>query len=298
MPPGPQLRGVYLPLVTPFSSSGEVDLLAVERIAHHFLDAGLAGLVALGTTGEPATLTASERRSVIEVCSKVCVERRAQLIVGPGTNDTAATIVDVAQLADVAGVTAALCVVPYYTRPGQAGIVAHFTAVADASPIPVVLYNIPYRTGEALEPESLLRLASHPNIVGVKQSVNLDLSTLRILAETPQDFAVLCGEDAYLFPTALLGGAGAIAASAHLCTSRIVAMVDAGLDGRVEEGRVHHEALLPVIAAAFAEPSPTVIKGILHHQGLISSPRVRLPLVPASPEAVDAAMAAIAASHG
>ena len=291
-----RLRGVYLPLVTPFSASGEVDLDSLERIAHHFLDAGLAGIVALGTTGEPATLTASERERVVEVCSKVCGARGAQLIVGPGTNNTAATIADVERLADVDGVTAALCVVPYYTRPGQAGIVAHFTAVADASPVPVILYNIPYRTGEALDPDGLLRLAEHPNIVGVKQSVGLEIAALRILAESPPDFAVLCGEDPFLFPTALLGGAGAIAASAHLCTRRIVAMVDAGLDGRVEEGRAHHAALLPVIAAAFAEPSPTVIKGVLHRQGLIASAGVRLPLVPASTAAVDAAMAAVAAA--
>jgi 4-hydroxy-tetrahydrodipicolinate synthase len=295
MPSSSELRGVYLPLVTPFSPSGDVDLGALERIAHHFLDAGLAGLVALGTTGEPATLTASERRSVVDVCSRVCVQRNAQLIVGPGSNNTAGTIADVGQLADVAGVTAALVVVPYYTRPGQAGIVAHFTAVADASPVPVVLYNIPYRTGEALEPDGLLRLASHPNIIGVKQSVGLDHAALRILAESPPDFAVLCGEDPYLFPSAVLGGAGAIAASAHLCTERIVAMVDAGLNGRVEEGRAHHEALLSVIAAAFAEPSPTVIKGILHRGGLIASAGVRLPLVAASTAAVDRAMAAFAA---
>jgi 4-hydroxy-tetrahydrodipicolinate synthase len=290
----PALRGVYLPLVTPFTASGSVDLDAVERLAQHFLDAGLTGLVALGTTGEPATLTPSERRNVIEVCAQVCRQREAQLLVGPGSNDTAATVVDVERLATVDGVTAALCVVPYYTRPGQTGIVAHFTAVADASPVPIVLYNIPYRTGEALEPDGVLALARHPNIVGIKQSVGLDAAALRILAEAPPDFAVLCGEDPYLFPTALLGGAGAIAASAHLCTRRIVDMVDAGLEGRVAQGRAHHAALLPVIRAAFAEPSPTVLKGILHRQGLIESPGVRLPLVPASNQAVDAALAAVA----
>ncbi len=298
MPSSPRLRGVYVPVVTPLTASGELDLSALEGLAHHLLDAGLAGIVALGTTGEPATLTADERRSVVEVCSKVCGQRDAQLIVGPGSNNTASTIADVEGLADVDGVTAALCVVPYYTRPGQAGIVAHFTAVADASPVPIILYNIPHRTGEALEPDGLLHLAGHENIVGVKQSVDLDGAALRVLAESPPEFAVLCGEDAFLFPTTLLGGAGAIAASAHLCTRRIVAMVDAALDGHVEEGRAHHEALLPVMAAAFAEPSPSVFKGVLHAQGLIGSPAVRLPLVPASTAAVDRALTAVTAAGG
>jgi 4-hydroxy-tetrahydrodipicolinate synthase len=174
--------------------------------------------------------------------------------------------------------------------------VAHFTAVADASPVPIVLYNIPYRTGEALEPDGVLALAEHPNIVGIKQSVPLDAAALRVLAESPPDFAVLCGEDPFMFPTALLGAAGAIAASAHVCTKRIVAMVDAGREGRVEDGRRHHTALLSVLRACFAEPSPTVFKGILHREGLIESPGVRLPLVPASPAAVDAAVAAVAAA--
>jgi 4-hydroxy-tetrahydrodipicolinate synthase len=296
MPSSSEFRGVYLPLLTPFATDGSVDLPGLERLAHHYLDAGLAGLVALGTTGEPSTLTSSERRTVVEVCSNVCIQRNAQLIVGPGTNSTAGTVADVQRLADVDGIAAALCLVPYYTRPGQAGIIAHFETVADASPLPVMMYNIPYRTGEALEPDGLLRLAEHPNIVGVKQSVGLDADTLRILAESPSDFAVLCGEDAYVFPTTLLGGSGAISASAHVCPKRIVDMVTAGMNGRIEEGRAQHDRLLPVIRAAFAEPSPTVFKGILHRQGLIASPAVRLPLVEASTASVDTAMAAIASS--
>lgn len=288
------LRGVYLPLVTPFTASGEVDLSVLEALAVHYLNQGVRGLVALGTTGEPATLSTSERATVVDICSEVCSQRNAQLIVGTGNNNTAATVADTQRLSDVDAAVAALCVVPYYTRPGQAGVVSHFETVADASPVPIVLYNVPYRTGEVLEPDSLLKLASHPNIVGVKQSVGLDEATLRILAESPSDFAILCGEDPYIFPTTLLGGVGTIAASAHVCTERFISMIDAGLDRRLEEARRHHEALLPVIKAVFAEPNPSVIKGVLHRQGLISSAAVRLPLVPASSDAVERALAAVA----
>lgn len=292
----PALRGVYLPIVTPLAADGSVDLAALGRLGHHYLEAGVAGLVALGTTGEPATLSAVERQQVVETCGAVCAERDAALLVGPGSNDTAGTVAAVQELAKTEGVSGALCVVPYYTRPGQAGIVAHFRAVADASPVPVVLYNIPSRTGQALEPDGLLTLAAHPNVIGVKQSVPLDGPTLRLLAEKPADFSVLCGEDAYVFPMTLLGGSGAIAAAAHVCTTRIVAMVTAALDGRLEEGRAHHRALLPVFEAMFAEPSPTLFKAVLHRQGLIATPAVRLPLVAPSTAGVEAALRAISAA--
>ena len=197
------------------------------------------------------------------------------------------------------GVTAALCVVPYYLRPSQAGIVAHFEAVADASPVPLVLYNIPSRTGRRLELDGLLRLANHPNVAGVKHSVgSIDDATLALLADAPPGFSILGGDDPLLFPLVLLGGTGAIAASAHVCTGRWVELAECALAGKVDEGRVHHEALLPVAAAGFAEPNPAVFKGVLAAQGLIPTPDVRLPMTSASPGAVEAALEAIAAAGG
>ncbi len=225
-------------------------------------------------------------------------ERGAHVIVGAGTNSTRATVAAVEALAGT-GATAALCVVPYYLRPSQAGIVAHFEAVAAASPVPVVLYNVPSRTGQVLEPASLLRLANTANIVGVKQSMGtLDVGTLRVLAEAPPDFALLGGEDTILFPLVLLGAAGAVAASAHVCTRRYVEMIECGLAGKVDEGRAHHEALLPVARACFAEPNPAVFKGVLAAQGRIATPDVRGPLANASPAAVEAALEAITAAGG
>jgi 4-hydroxy-tetrahydrodipicolinate synthase len=183
-------------------------------------------------------------------------------------------------------------------RPSDAGVVAHFRAVAEASPVPVVVYNIPVRTGRNLGPAGMLELARHPNIVGVKQAVGaLDTDTLEILAGAPPEFSVLGGDDPFLFPTVLMGGAGAICASAHVLTERFVAMTDCGLAAKVDDGRAHAEALLPVVQACFAEPNPSVFKGVLHAQGRIPTPDVRLPLVPASPDAVDRAMAAVRAAQ-
>jgi 4-hydroxy-tetrahydrodipicolinate synthase len=297
----PLLRGVYLPIITPFASDGSVALDALEGLANDFLDAGGAGLVPLGTTGESPFLDADEKHAVTEVAARVGRERGAQVIVGAGTNNTAVTVAAVEALRDVDGVTATLCVVPYYVRPSQAGIVAHFKEIAKHSPVPVVIYNIPGRTGRLLEPDGLLELASTPNIIGVKNSIAaLDDGALRVLAEAPDDFAVLAGDDYLVFPMVLTGGRGTICASAHLCTDRWVAMTECALAGKVDEGRAHHEALLPLVAACFAEPNPAVFKAVLHAQGRIPTPDVRLPLVNASDGARDKALALVeaAASKG
>jgi 4-hydroxy-tetrahydrodipicolinate synthase len=293
-----QFEGLYLPLITPFASDGSVALDAVERLAHEYLEAGSAGIVALGTTGESSALDATEQRAVIDTCARVCADRDAQLIVGAGTNSTAKTIAAVEALAGTPALAATLIVVPYYVRPSEAGVVAHFEAVAAASPVPVLVYNIPVRTGRNLGPAGMLQLASNPNIAGVKQAVGaLDTETLEILARAPRDFSVLGGDDAFLLPTVLMGGAGTICASAHVCTERFVAMIDCGLAGKVDDGRAHAEALLPVTQSCFVEPNPAVFKGVLHAQGRIPTPDVRLPLVAASAGAVEHAMAAIEAAR-
>lgn len=285
-------------MVTPFDEAGQVDVPCLERLAAEFLDAGAAGIVALGTTGEASALDDAERTLVVATCARVCSDKGAQLIVGAGTNDTRTTIARHEQLAEVPGVVASLSVVPYYVRPSEAGIVAHFTAVADRSPVPLILYNVPYRTGRALGVTALLDLAAHPDVAGVKQAVGgVDTDTLRLLAEAPPSFAVLGGDDAFLLPTVLMGGAGAIAAAAHVCTSDFVRMIDDGLAGRVADARVRAEALLPVILALFAEPNPAVIKGVLHAQGRLLTPHVRMPLANSSASAVDGALAAIAAAR-
>ncbi len=297
MTAGRLLEGVYPALVTPFASDGSVALDAVESLTAECLEAGCAGVVALGTTGEAPALDADEQRAVIEVCSRVCDEHGAQLIVGAGTNSTAKTILAVEALAGTPALAAALIVVPYYVRPSEAGIVAHLQAVAAASPVPIVVYNIPIRTGRNLGAAGVLELAHTPNVIGMKQAVGaLDADTLEILAAAPSHFSVLGGDDAFFFPTVLMGGAGGISAAANLCPARFAAMIECGLAGKLDDGRAHAEALLPVVQTGFAEPNPAVFKGVLHAQGRIPTPDVRLPLVAASTGAVERALAAVEAA--
>jgi len=289
----PALRGVYVPVVTPFDDGGAVDTTALERLATRCLDDGAAGIVALSTTGESTSLDPAEQADVVAACARACAAFGRDLIVGAGTNDTRTTIARHRALADVPGVTASLAVVPYYVRPSEAAIVAHFRAVAAESPVPVVLYNVPYRTGRGLGARALLELAATDNIIGVKQAVGgIDADSLTLLAERPDGFTVLGGDDPYLFPLCVMGAAGAIAASAQISTGRFVAMVDAGVAGRVDSGRMQAEALLPLALSLFAEPSPAVIKGVLHADGSLPTPDVRMPLANASAAAVETALGA------
>jgi 4-hydroxy-tetrahydrodipicolinate synthase len=293
------LRGVYVPVITPFAEDGSVAINALQRLCREYLDAGAAGIVALGTTGESTALDAGEKHAVIDACSRVCAERSAQLVVGAGTNNTRATGQAVKDLAGTSALVATLIVVPYYVRPSQAGILAHFRAVAEVSPVPIVIYNIGIRTGRHLSAAGVVELARTANFAGIKQAATgLDLDTLELLRGTNPigGFSVLGGEDPFLFPLVLMGGAGTICASAHVCTSRFVEMIECGLAGKVEEGRAHAEALLPVTQSLFAEPNPAVFKGVLHAQGRIPTADVRLPLLNASPDAVQRALDAVNAA--
>jgi 4-hydroxy-tetrahydrodipicolinate synthase len=297
MPSDYRPAGLLVPVVTPFRVDGAVDLQALERLGTELLEAGAAGIVALGTTGEPTSLDAAERAAVVAVCAQLCAAHGADLVVGAGTNDTRTTIENHAALADVPGVSASLAVTPYYVRPSEAGIVAHFAAVAERSPVPVIAYNVPYRTGRGLGAQALLEVAAIPGVAGLKQAVGaLDADTLELLAAAPEGFSVLGGDDAFLLPTVLMGGTGAIAASGHLATERFAAMLAAGAEGDVAAARPHAEALLGLVQALFAEPSPAVMKALLHEQGRIPTPDVRLPHLNATPGAVQRGRAALAAA--
>ena len=175
------LRGLFIPLITPFTADGELAADALERLAHAVLDAGAAGLVALGTTGEPATLSTVERDAVLDICAGVCRDRGAILIAGAGSNDTASTVRALRDLAAWPEVSAALTVVPYYTRPTEDGVIAHFTRLAADSPVPVLVYNIPYRTGMYLSGQALRELVRIPGIAGIKHAVGgIDQDTLTL----------------------------------------------------------------------------------------------------------------------
>ncbi|WP_067839304.1 dihydrodipicolinate synthase family protein, partial [Nocardia lijiangensis] len=199
-----------------------------------------------------------------------------------------------AELAAWPQVAAALAPVPYYTRPTEAGVVAHFAHLAAGSPVPLIVYHIPYRTGRSLSASTLRELAAVDGVVGVKYAVGgVDADAVKLLADPPADFAVLAGDDAFLSPLLALGAAGGIVASALLATARYVALDNAWRTGDLAAARAIGAELARVSAAAFAEPNPTVIKGVLHAQGRIPTPAVRLPLLPAAAESVDRASAVL-----
>jgi 4-hydroxy-tetrahydrodipicolinate synthase len=287
---------LLVPVITPFDDDGRVDEGALERHVDDLLSAGANGIVAAATTAEATALDGGERERVIAACARVCAARDAVLVVGAGTYNTKETIARHEALIDVAGVRASLAVVPYYVRPSESAIVTHFQAVAERSPVPVIVYNIPYRTGRGLGSNALLELAHSDNIVGVKQAVGgIDADTLQVLARAPSTFSVLGGDDAFLLPLILMGGAGAIAASANVATEHYAAMIDSGLAGDAIAARPVAEALLPLTLALFAEPSPAVVKAVLHAQEKITTPHVRMPLADASPAAREQALASLEA---
>lgn len=290
------LRGLWVPIITPLTSDDEVDRAALDRLVRRLLADGCAGLVALGTTGEPATLTEDEKISVIETCAQACADADRGLIVGAGSNSTRASVDEVGRVESRVHPTAVLVVVPYYTRPAEGAIVEHFRTIATESTAPVVIYNVPYRTGRSLGADAILELANEPGIVGMKQAVGgLDHDTLEILRRRPEGFSLLAGDDAYIVPTILMGGAGAIAAAAHVCTRTFVEMVDAASAGDVATAAAIAHSLLPVVDAGFAEPNPAVWKSALHAGGEIGSPNLRRPMTEASPGAAVALRDAIGA---
>ena len=291
------LEGLWVPLVTPFSVDDRVDLDALARIGQRVLREGARGLVALGTTGEPAVLDDDEQRQIIDVCATVCRENDGLLMVGTGTNSTATTVAKTNALSDVPGVVAALVVSPYYTRPSAAGIVEHYRVVAGQSRVPIVAYNVPYRTGRELGAAELLTIAAIENVVGLKQAVGcFDTDTLEVLRSAPTGFHVFAGDDAFIAPTMLMGGAGAITASAHVCTGAFAALVRAGRQGDSRRARALAEMLLPIVVAGFAEPNPAMWKGALHAIGEIATPDLRAPMTAASDTAIEALVAAIVAT--
>jgi 4-hydroxy-tetrahydrodipicolinate synthase len=292
------LRGIFVPLVTPFTSDGHVALDALESLAASVLDEGASGLVALGTTGEPATLDADEKRAVIEVCAAACRARNAALLVGTGDNNTRATATALEELATHPEITAALVPVPYYTRPSETGVLAHFTQLAATSPVPLIVYHIPYRTGRSLSATTLRQLGQLPRVAAVKYATgDINAQTVNLLGDLPPDFAVLAGDDQLLSPLLALGASGGILASAQLTTAPFVALISAWRNESHAAARESGAALARMSAAAFSEPNPAVIKGVLHAQGRIPTPDVRLPLLPAESDSVTQTMKLLAESR-
>ncbi|MGW0390626.1 dihydrodipicolinate synthase family protein [Streptomyces sp. NPDC003042] len=281
------LGGIHVPLVTPFARGGDIAAEALEALAHEVLDAGAAGIVALGTTAETATLDEDERDLVTRICAGVCRERGVPLTVGAGASGTRAAEAALGRLARWPEARAALVTVPPFVRPTAAGVLAHFARLAEVSPVPLIVYHVPYRTGQSLDAAALRALGSLAGVAAVKYAGGgIDQDAVTLLGDLPDGFAVLAGDDAYLSPLLALGAVGGILASAHLATERFVELAAAWRAGDVPRARALGHTLARVSAAAFAEPNPAVVKGVLHAQGRIPTPDVRLPLLPASGTAV------------
>ncbi len=291
------LGGLWVPIVTPLRGDGQVDECSLDRLARRLLAEGAAGIVALGTTGEPSTLDDHERSRVVEVCAAACADAGRPLMVGAGSNCTRSTVEAILELEAVIHPAAVLVVVPYYTRPSEAAIVEHFRATAGACSTPIVVYNVPYRTGRGLGAAALLDLADIPGIVGLKQAVGaLDVETLQTLRSIPRTFQVLAGDDAFIVPTILMGGVGAIAAAAHVCTTAFARMVDAARAGRTSEARALANSLLPIVIAGFEEPNPAGWKAALHALGEIDTPDLRPPMSAATSDRLRELLVAITAA--
>lgn len=276
---------VIVALVTPFRADGEVDWAAVEKHVDDCISAGADGLVVSGTTGETSTLTDPEKIRLVEVAQSVS-SGRAKIITGGGSNETAHAI-ELYQASKKAGADAVMIVTPYYNKPTQAGILTHFRLVADATDLPVILYDIPGRTGVPIKYETILRIAQHPNVLAVKDAKGDFGEVSRVLNET--DLMYFSGDDANVLPHLAIGATGLIGVTANIATAPYRTIVDAVNAGDLLTARDMHQRLEPLARTVMTHvPGTVAAKYLLHGLGRIGSPRVRLPLV--GPEEAEAAV--------
>jgi 4-hydroxy-tetrahydrodipicolinate synthase len=278
------LSGLGVALVTPFTDSGKVDFPALQRLIEHLLSGACDFLVVLGTTAETPTLSLEEQRSVLDFVIEINAKRKA-IVVGLAGNDTAALCERIENF-DLTGVDAVLSACPHYNKPTQDGLRAHFAAVAEASHKPVMLYNVPSRTGCNLEADTTLKLANHPNIFAIKEASG-DLAQIDfILKNRPPNFLVFSGDDALTLAMIASGSDGVISVIGNALPNIFGDMVHQALFGQIIDARQAHLDLAASVDAIFAEGNPSGIKAMLEHLGICSS-YVRLPLVPATQELKD-----------
>lgn len=263
-------------IITPFDKENHVDYGALEVLTNHLFEHGSDGFVIGGTTGEGATMSNGEKLELYRKFVDI-VAGRGPIIANVGTNNTAASIEFGQQVATIAGIDAILAVVPYYNKPNQAGMIAHFEAIANSVDLPVMIYNIPGRTSVKATPATILHLAQHPNIVALKQCTELE-ELSEIIEHAPADFAVFTGEDAQALAAKVLGAAGVISVTSHLYGDEFAAMYHALAVGNITKAARLQRYLNPKVATLFSYPSPTPVKAALTAAGFATG-GVRLPLV-------------------
>jgi 4-hydroxy-tetrahydrodipicolinate synthase len=269
--------GVGTALITPFTASGAVDEAAVKRLARRQIDAGVHFLVPCGTTGETPTLSDAEKRRVVEL---VVEEARGQVpvLAGAGGYDTK-EVVHAAKEMQKAGAAGLLSVTPYYNKPTPEGLFQHFSAVAGATPLPIVLYNVPGRTGCNIDAATMARLATIPRVVGVKEASGNVQQMAEILRAVPPEFIVVSGDDALTLPLMAIGGRGIISVASNEVPAEMAQMVEAAERGDYAAARVLHHRLLPLLLVNFVESNPGPVKWAMAAMGLCEEV-YRLPMVP------------------
>ncbi len=275
---------VITAMVTPFRDDHAVDYEGAQRLASHLVDAGSDAIVISGSTGESPTLTHKEKAELFRAVGEA-IAGRGKLICGTGTYSTAETL-DLTQAAEDAGADGLLVVTPYYNKPPQRGLIAHFEHVADATELPIIAYNIPGRTATRIEHDTLLRLAEKPNIVAVKDSTGDFHGISRLIAEAPPDFEVYSGDDWATFGYVCLGAVGVVSVASHLVGPQIRQMIDLIETGDIAAARKIHESLSPLFNALFITSNPIPLKAALQMLGMPAGVP-RLPLVPATQEERD-----------
>ncbi|MEO5349146.1 MAG: 4-hydroxy-tetrahydrodipicolinate synthase [Magnetococcus sp. YQC-3] len=269
-------KGVFTALITPFKD-GKLDETALANMIEFQINNGISGLVPCGTTGESATLSHAEHKQVITTCLNL-VNGRVPVIAGAGSNSTAETI-ELTRFAKEAGANGALLITPYYNKPTQQGLFRHYQTVADAVDIPIVLYNVPGRTGVDMLPDTITRLAKHPNIVAVKEATaNMERASI-ILQQTEGKITLLSGDDATFLPFLAIGGEGVISVSTNIAPDQMVALWRHFCKGDLTASRRSHTKLLEINRLLFCETNPIPVKAAAAMMGLCG-PEIRLPLTP------------------
>ena len=290
-----RFNGVFTALVTPFTAAGSIDWAAFDRLIDMQLEAGIKGLVPVGTTGEAATLEDDEALAIIAHTVKRA-GNSAYVLAGTGSNITKKTVAATCRAAD-AGAHGALLITPYYNKPTQEGLFAHFAAVAEAAPLDIMLYSVPGRTGVAIAPETAGDLArTYANVIAIKEAGGDPARVTALRAACGQDFVVHCGDDGLALPFFSLGACGLTSVLSNYRPREVVALYDAWAEGHREKALALHERMSPLAAAMFVESSPSPVKRALSLSGMMSD-LVRLPLVPLSASG-DASLRAAMAQAG
>jgi 4-hydroxy-tetrahydrodipicolinate synthase len=271
-------------LVTPFDSSGALDEAAVGRLARRQIDAGIHFLVPCGTTGETPTLSAAERRRVVELVVEEA-GGKVPVLAGAGGYDTAG-VVEAAKAMHAAGADGLLSVTPYYNKPTPEGLFRHYSAIAEATPLPIVVYNVPGRTGCNVTPATLERLATIPTVAAVKEASGSVNQISEVCRTMPEDFIVLSGDDAMTLPAMAVGARGLISVASNEAPEEMAGLVEAAEKGDYTDARRRHQRLLPLLTANFLESNPIPVKAAMALMGLLEE-SFRLPMVPPRPETRD-----------